>query len=52
MDVVLVSVLLQFAVAYLNKSVYFTNPATEHMEQVYSVLRLLYEAVITLKHKE
>lgn len=49
MDVILVSVQWQLASVYLNDTVVFSKSSADHIEQASCVLRLIYEAGVTLK---
>lgn len=52
MDVIFASVRLQLNLLYLDDIVVFSRSLAVHIEQVRRVLRLLYEAVVTIKLKK
>lgn len=52
MDVILSSVRRQFTLVYLDDTVGLLKPLANYTKQVQCVLRLLYDAVVTLKLKK
>lgn len=52
MDIIFSRVNWQFAFVYLDDFVIFCKSVKEHVKQVWTVLRLLMRAVVSLKQKK